>query len=404
MELVSFQTYCDSAIPSSGTSTCSYKESIVRHIVLHHALRIASLLLALTAWSEAQAQTIVYVKLNPTTAWPAGDGLSWAEAYSDLSSCLHDIEPGLAYIVRVAAGTYRPSAALGEPRPSFRIRDGVTIEGGYQGVGTDLDGGLRDPDTYVTILTGELTFDALAECTAPPSGCDCQSLTPCEWCDCLDAHAEPGCGGVGCCTLVCDFLPDCCVVAWDEPCVAQVIPLCGSDPTLGDVRSVSVVTTLGAGEARRLDGVTVKGGGERPDPGATTLGGGIAIAVDPDLPLDPVALLVVRSRIVDNRAGKGGGIAIHTPNTCPGDPEDPPLATAFAQLWNCEIVENGAKSYGGGVLASDQSRYEIVNTVIARNGYIVGSLVEARAGGALHDTVYRPDLERWIVNCTITGN
>ena len=43
---------------------------------------------------------------------------------------------------------------------------------------------------------------------------------------CLIAHASPYCSSEVCCSQVCPVLPLCCIVAWDESCVARAMDLC----------------------------------------------------------------------------------------------------------------------------------------------------------------------------------
>ncbi len=52
--------------------------------------------------------------------------------------------------------------------------------------------------------------------------------------DCLIAHALPGCDDIACCALVCDQLPNCCVVTWDANCAAAAIDtFCTPDAACG---------------------------------------------------------------------------------------------------------------------------------------------------------------------------
>ncbi|MCA9286235.1 MAG: hypothetical protein KDA22_13505 [Phycisphaerales bacterium] len=47
--------------------------------------------------------------------------------------------------------------------------------------------------------------------------------------DCFVPHANESCGDPGCCELVCSVDPVCCVVGWDDACVADAVLLCVSD-------------------------------------------------------------------------------------------------------------------------------------------------------------------------------
>lgn len=46
--------------------------------------------------------------------------------------------------------------------------------------------------------------------------------------DCCTASAAPGCDDASCCATVCDILPVCCVMAWDESCATAAENTCGS--------------------------------------------------------------------------------------------------------------------------------------------------------------------------------
>ena len=100
----------------------------------------------------SHAQTVRYVKVDGT-----GDGLSWANASSDLQAMIN--ADGVQQ-VWVAAGTYKPiRAADGTLNPgniratSFKMKNGVAIYGGFAGGETTLNG--RNWRTNPTVLSGE---------------------------------------------------------------------------------------------------------------------------------------------------------------------------------------------------------------------------------------------------------
>ena len=52
--------------------------------------------------------------------------------------------------------------------------------------------------------------------------------------ECLIAHVGPGCDDVGCCALVCDDLPLCCILDWDQNCAdAAIDTFCIPPPACG---------------------------------------------------------------------------------------------------------------------------------------------------------------------------
>ncbi len=98
------------------------------------------------------------VRYVDAAAAAGGDGTSWAAAFNDLQSALTAAAAGDE--IRVAAGTYKPSerTSAGDPRSAtFQLRNGVGLYGGFNGTETALD--QRDPDAWVTILSGDLNGD-----------------------------------------------------------------------------------------------------------------------------------------------------------------------------------------------------------------------------------------------------
>ena len=98
--------------------------------------------------------TVILVKAEATGA---GDGTSWADAYTSLRSTLSFAQFGDE--VWVAAGTYRPGKAGNSRTTSFRIKSGVILRGGFAGSETAL--GERDLAAVgrETILSGDLNGD-----------------------------------------------------------------------------------------------------------------------------------------------------------------------------------------------------------------------------------------------------
>jgi hypothetical protein len=89
-----------------------------------------------------------------------GDGSSWATAFAYLQEAL--AVASAADEIRVAQGVYLPDLGggntAGDRNATFRVPDGVTIQGGFAGVGA-ADPDLRDPANFATILTGDLAGD-----------------------------------------------------------------------------------------------------------------------------------------------------------------------------------------------------------------------------------------------------
>jgi hypothetical protein len=85
-------------------------------------------------------------------------GCNWTNAYNRLQDALYHAKPG--YSVHVAEGTYYPDLGFDvnddDQQAIFIIPDSVTILGGYPS-----GGGARDPDSFPSILSGEIQQDTL---------------------------------------------------------------------------------------------------------------------------------------------------------------------------------------------------------------------------------------------------
>ena len=103
---------------------------------------------SLPAGSASADGAIIYVD---TSASGADDGTSWADAYPDLQSAISAAVSSDE--IWVAAGTYYPTAGVNRTI-SFTLKNGVSIYGGFDGTETLLS--QRDPDTNITILSGDI--------------------------------------------------------------------------------------------------------------------------------------------------------------------------------------------------------------------------------------------------------
>ncbi len=95
-----------------------------------------------------------------------GDGATWDTAYRFLQDALaiaSDPDQGITEI-RAAQGVYQPDRdeanpqGTGERAATFLLMNGVTLMGGYAGIGAD-DPDARDIEAYETILSGDLLGD-----------------------------------------------------------------------------------------------------------------------------------------------------------------------------------------------------------------------------------------------------
>jgi parallel beta-helix repeat protein len=112
--------------------------------LLGHTVRIEAL-------EDRRLLSVVYVDPNAPTPLPFRDGSSWASAYATLEDAeIATGVPGAATEIRVADGTYLPSLLQ-----AFRLRQGLSILGGYAGYGA-ANPDARDVVAYPTILSGDL--------------------------------------------------------------------------------------------------------------------------------------------------------------------------------------------------------------------------------------------------------
>ncbi|WP_169577901.1 Ig-like domain-containing protein [Salisaeta longa] len=112
-------------------------------------------LMACGAMGHAQTTTNLYVDASATGS---ETGESFANAYTSLQDALAEANAGSAdtYIINIAEGAYYPDEGQGETdgdrTASFTItRSGIVLKGGYPA-----GGGIRDPQQYRTVLSGDI--------------------------------------------------------------------------------------------------------------------------------------------------------------------------------------------------------------------------------------------------------
>ena len=91
----------------------------------------------------------------------ANDGSNWANAYVYLQDALANANDSEKPVeIRVAQGTYTPDRGdgyvPGDKQAKFLLNSGVTIKGGFAGVGAD-DPNAWDHQAYETVLSGDLS-------------------------------------------------------------------------------------------------------------------------------------------------------------------------------------------------------------------------------------------------------
>ncbi len=301
----------------------------------------------------ASAEVIHVDQSSPSTD---PDGRSWCTAFRDLSEALVRAVPGDS--VRVAGGTYLPSTAgLSDPRrATFRLRQGVIVEGGYAGCGA-LDPDTRDSSLYESILSGDLQNNDIL-------------LT-----------SEGDCAGAG--------------GTWYEV-------LC--DAILNNAEnSYQVVTSVNNDSTTVLDGFTISGGNGNgpalgPVPESKDQGSGINI-------YDGTPT-IRNSVLKDNRNDNHGAINDHGGATI----ESCEFRNNFAIRWggglhnedgvtttvtNCRFIENATAgtTVGGGAVLSK-------GTMTLSDCSFSGNFSFSR-GGAMYT---QPGSSTTLTGCTFTAN
>jgi predicted outer membrane repeat protein len=131
-------------------------------MVLHRAICIALVTACLGFATQVQGK-IWYVD---KAAQSGGTGASWNKAFRSLQSALKKAEAGDK--IRVARGTYRPASKTGSRNATFKIREGVAVQGGYAGVKSGNPNKLK-VSQYKTILSGDLKANDGSSANPPAS-------------------------------------------------------------------------------------------------------------------------------------------------------------------------------------------------------------------------------------------
>jgi hypothetical protein len=119
--------------------------------------RITTLLALCAILAGASSSTPARTIYVDDDAAGQGDGSSWVSAFPYLQDALAVAKSGDE--IRVAQGVYLPDRGggntAGDRNATFQVPDGVTIQGGFGGVGAP-DPTLRDIARFATVLTGDL--------------------------------------------------------------------------------------------------------------------------------------------------------------------------------------------------------------------------------------------------------
>lgn len=121
-------------------------------------LRVIPFLLTLAVLCPLGHGKVIHVDGD---AGGANDGANWANAYVYLQDALADANDSEKPVeIRVAQGTYLPDHgngyALGDKQATFLLKSGVTLKGGFAGVGAN-DPDAWDHQAYKTVLSGDFS-------------------------------------------------------------------------------------------------------------------------------------------------------------------------------------------------------------------------------------------------------
>lgn len=190
---------------------------------------------------------------------PGDLGATWQNAYIYL-------QDALAYAaanpeideVWVATGTYYPDQDAGNPdgtgdRSATFLLDfnNIQLLGGFEGTETLPE--QRDPVANLTVLSGDIT-NPWENCGPGSGNCfDVENGTP----GCDDMCGEDPCPG--CCALVCEIDPICCLAPWDLwDCADLATQYCSEGPV--PFGAYHVVTAIGVDATTRIDGFIITAG------------------------------------------------------------------------------------------------------------------------------------------------
>ncbi len=293
-----------------------------KRIILKTFLTIA-VIVSVSATGTITKGAIIYVDDDATGA---NDGSSWGNAYNYLQDALADANSAEKPVeIRVAQGIHKPdqgkNQTLGDREATFQLINGVTLKGGFSGLGKP-DPNAWDLDVYEVILSGDLNGD--------------------------DAEVRDPCDLLG-------------------------------EPTRSE-NSYHVATGAGTDETAVLDGFTVTGGNADGKPLRNTAGGMFNASGSPRLR----NCVFKRNCSRSNGGGMfiefdsptlnncvfngnyspthGGGLFIHRSN---------PL------LMNCTFTGNFSKIFGGGIFCWTSSP-ELTGCIFSGNIALYG------AGGGMY--------------------
>lgn len=334
---------------------------------------------------SARSGTVLYVDDD---APPGGDGAGWNTAYRFLQDALaHAADSGDVEAIRVAQGRYAPDRdeanpdGTGERSAHFEIINGVSLMGGYAGLGAG-DPDARDVVLYETVLSGDLAGDDQPDFVnnaenslhvLSGAGCDGTAVLDGFTISGGNADEDRGGGGGGMCTEAgFPTLVDCTFTANVADMGGGMYNCNNSSPSLiGCTFAGNHAVFTGAGmynsygsHPALIDCTFIANVSD--DSGAGMYN---YIYCEP---------MLIGCTFADNLASSyGGGVDS--------------VILCHTTLIDCDFIENSAMACGGGMV-NDESGVTVINCTFTGN--------EASCGGG----IYNNSAEMMLINGVFHGN
>lgn len=296
-----------------------------------------------------QSAPALYVDIH---AHGANNGSSWDDAFYYLQDALAQAVSGS--LIKVADGVYRPDQGAGLPRgdrqAAFKLKNGITIEGGYAGTG-EPDPHARDTQIWQTILSGDL------------NGNDLPAADPCSlW---IDPSRADNSRHVVAALYV------------DRTTILDGVRIVGGFANewfqaTGMLREPRGAGMYIAGGGPRLQGCTFSGNWAATDGGAIYVTEG-----SPEL----------RDCMLSGNAAGWG------PEECQGSGGAVSVANGSLTLMNCSLNGNLSCGSGGAAVIGPNSSLSAVNCCF-----------HANRAGVQAGAIYTLDSQAVLVNCTLADN